>query len=104
MHYSSIIASIAAGASLIAAAPIESCDSYAVDYTVPGGDATILNYALTLEYLERKFYSEGIAMFKKEKFAEAGFPDPFYDNLKEVYYDEVVLLPLLLYVGPGLRF
>lgn len=57
---------------------------------------TILNYALTLEYLKRKFYMGGLAQFKQADFVNAGFPDPFYANLKEVYFDEMVALPLLL--------
>lgn len=51
-------------------------------------DSIILNYALTLEYLERKFYQEGLAKFSKHDFQKAGFPDPFYQNLKEIYLDE----------------
>lgn len=94
MRYSFLVAAFAAGASLVAAAPIEERQTY----TVPGGDVTILNYALTLEYLERKFYMEGLAQFSHDDFVDAGFPDPFYDNLKEVYYDEMVALPSLLSV------
>ncbi|KAI4123518.1 MAG: hypothetical protein LQ347_006123, partial [Umbilicaria vellea] len=51
-------------------------------------DSIILNYALTLEYLERKFYQEGLANYSHADFVAAGFPDPFYANLKEIYYDE----------------
>ena len=51
-------------------------------------DGIILNYALTLEYLERKFYQEALAKFTKADFVAAGYADPFYDNLKEVYVDE----------------
>lgn len=47
-----------------------------------------LNYALTLEYLERKFYQEGIANYSQADFVKGGFPDPFYSNLQEIYYDE----------------
>ncbi len=49
---------------------------------------TVLNYALTLEYLERKFYQEGLANYTQAQFVAAGFPDPFYTNLKEIYFDE----------------
>ena len=93
MRCSSLLAAFAVGASLVTAAPIEERA-----YSVDGGDLTILNYALTLEYLERKFYMEGLAKFTQEDFIDAGFPDPFYDNLKEVYYDEMVVLPLLFLV------
>ncbi|KAI9885720.1 MAG: 26S proteasome regulatory subunit 6B [Watsoniomyces obsoletus] len=51
-------------------------------------DATILNYALTLEFLERKFYREGLANYTQADFIAAGFEDPFYENLKEVARDE----------------
>ncbi|KAI9673632.1 MAG: hypothetical protein M1817_002269 [Caeruleum heppii] len=51
-------------------------------------DFAILNYALTLEYLERKFYMEGLANYTEAQFTAAGFVDPFYKNLKEIYFDE----------------
>jgi hypothetical protein len=90
MRYSTIVPILAAG--LTVAAPVEQRDGpYAVDFNAPpGGDVTILNYALTLEYLERKFYEEGLANYTQADFVAAGFPDPFYDNLKEIYYDEQV--------------
>jgi len=85
----SVIPVLAAG--LVAAAPIEERQTYAADFTAPpGGDTTILNYALTLEYLERKFYQEGLANYTQADFVAAGFNDPFYSNLKEIYYDEQV--------------
>ena len=56
----------------------------------PQGDIGILNYALTLEYLERKFYQEGLAKFTANDFATAGFGSDFYNNLKEIYVDEQV--------------
>ncbi|KAL8802676.1 MAG: hypothetical protein Q9223_006522 [Gallowayella weberi] len=58
--------------------------------TTPKGidDGVILNYALTLEYLERKFYQDALANFTREDFVKAGFEDPFYENLKEIYVDE----------------
>lgn len=49
---------------------------------------TVLNYALTLEYLERKFYQEGLANYTQAQFVAAGFADPFYTNLKQIYFDE----------------
>ncbi|KAL8646030.1 MAG: hypothetical protein Q9210_006372 [Variospora velana] len=51
-------------------------------------DGIILNYALTLEYLERKFYQDGLANYSQAEFVAAGFEDPFYTNLKEIYEDE----------------
>lgn len=78
------------------AAPLETRQDTVTDYNVPpGGDVTILNYALALEYLERKFYMEGLANFTQADFVNAGFPDPFYSNLKQIYYDEQVCLPML---------
>ncbi|KAI4170287.1 MAG: hypothetical protein LQ343_005040 [Gyalolechia ehrenbergii] len=51
-------------------------------------DGIILNYALTLEYLERKFYQDALANYTQADFVAAGFEDPFYTNLKEIYFDE----------------
>jgi hypothetical protein len=56
----------------------------------PGGDIDILNYALTLEYLERKFYQEGLANYTEHDFCDAGFDESFYHNLKSIYDDEKV--------------
>ena len=58
-------------------------------------DADILNYALTLEHLEDKFYREGLANFTADQFASAGFPAPFYDNLKEISSDEMTHVAFL---------
>ncbi len=88
MRYSTFLPILAA--SLVSAAPIEQRDTVEDYNAPPGGDVTILNYALTLEYLERKFYQEGLANYTQADFVAAGFPDPFYANLKEIYYDEEV--------------
>jgi len=54
----------------------------------PQGDIDILNYALTLEYLERKFYQEGLAKYTVNDFCQAGFNGEFYKSLQEIYVDE----------------
>lgn len=58
-------------------------------------DGTILNYALTLEYLERAFYRDGLAMFSRQDFQLAGYPDLFYDNLLEIYLQELTHVTFL---------
>lgn len=40
----------------------------------PPTDVEILNYALTLEYLERDFYKQALAKFSKHDFHHAGYP------------------------------
>ncbi|KAL9111278.1 MAG: hypothetical protein Q9227_004357 [Pyrenula ochraceoflavens] len=44
--------------------------------------------ALTLEYLERDFYQQGLQNYTQEMFVAAGFPDPFYTNLQTIAADE----------------
>jgi uncharacterized ferritin-like protein (DUF455 family) len=51
-------------------------------------DADILNYALTLEHLEATFYARGLQNYTQADFVNAGYPDPFYDNLMRVASDE----------------
>ncbi|KAI9786356.1 MAG: hypothetical protein M1816_008017 [Peltula sp. TS41687] len=80
MHISHLLtAALAAGIST--ASPIEKRQLKVTDVLV-------LNYALTLEFLERKFYREGLANYTREEFIDAGFEDPFYSNLKVIAYDE----------------
>ncbi|EJT99000.1 hypothetical protein DACRYDRAFT_24100 [Dacryopinax primogenitus] len=38
-------------------------------------DNTMLNFALTLEYLENRFYADGLSQFDDTAFTSAGFPD-----------------------------
>lgn len=90
MRTSSSLMGLMAAASM--AAPLEKRANYDAP---PGGDVTILNYALTLEYLERKFYQEGVANYTAEEFQVAGCSETFYENLKEILYDEEV------YQNPG---
>ncbi|KAI9823159.1 MAG: hypothetical protein M1832_002602 [Thelocarpon impressellum] len=77
-----LVAALAVG--LTTASPIAAVKRN--HYTIT--DFDILNYALTLEYLERKFYQEGLANYTQEDFIAAGFADPFYHNLKGIYKDE----------------
>ncbi|MCJ1244599.1 hypothetical protein MMC30_001797 [Trapelia coarctata] len=84
--YFSTAATVLLAAGLSAASPIEKRSHIIYPPTVD--DGIILNYALTLEYLERKFYQEGIANYSQAEFVHAGFADPFYENLKEIYVDE----------------
>ena len=58
-------------------------------------DADILNYALTLEHLEDKFYREGLANYTESDFAAAGFDSTFYNNLKTVSSDETTHVAFL---------
>ncbi|KAH7336063.1 ferritin-like domain-containing protein [Rhexocercosporidium sp. MPI-PUGE-AT-0058] len=76
--------SIAALAAVATAGPVVTERQTAAAVT----DVGILNYALTLEHLEDKFYREGLANYTEADFAEAGFDSTFYNNLKEISYDE----------------
>lgn len=80
------VATALLAAGLSAASPIEKRSHIIYPPTVD--DGIILNYALTLEYLERKFYQDGLANYTQNDFIKAGFEDPFYENLKEIYVDE----------------
>ena len=51
-------------------------------------DADILNYALTLEHLEDKFYREALENYTLADFQAAGFDQTFYNNIKEISSDE----------------
>lgn len=82
---STLLAALTVGLSV--AVPVEIEKRHVVSTPVVN-DVDILNYALTLEYLERKFYSEGLTKFSRADFIKAGFADPFYTNLEQIYSDE----------------
>lgn len=86
MKFSATVAA-ALALGLTFASPIEVQKRHTV-YAPKVDDGIILNYALTLEYLERKFYQEALQKFSRDDFKQAGFADPFYDNLLEIYEDE----------------
>lgn len=58
-------------------------------------DVDILNYALTLEHLEDTFYREGLAQYDLAAFQAAGYDETFYNNVKEVSYDETTHVSFL---------
>lgn len=59
-------------------------------------DATILNYALTLEHLEAAFYAQGIQNFTASDFSSAGFTGPlFYENLMQIAIEEATHVTFL---------
>jgi Ferritin-like domain len=89
MKVATCIAATLALASSAAAGPIKKRQAYT--YT----DADILNYALTLEHLEDKFYREGLANFTQADFAKHGYDETFYQNLKEISYDETTHVTFL---------
>ncbi|KAL8915164.1 MAG: hypothetical protein Q9171_000283 [Xanthocarpia ochracea] len=80
--------SVAAFAAIAAAAPAKN-SLLAIRQAAPAiTDADILNYALTLEHLENRFYLQVLDKFSEGDFESAGFEAPFYANLKTVSKDE----------------
>lgn len=82
---STVAAALAVGLTFASPIKVEKRNTV---YAPKVDDGIILNYALTLEYLERKFYQEALQKFSRDDFQRAGFADPFYDNLLEIYFDE----------------
>lgn len=75
-------------AAIATASPIEKRQT-------PDIDATVLQYALTLEHLEAAFYQEGLANFTAAQFTAAGFGGAFYANLQEIAADEATHVSFL---------
>jgi hypothetical protein len=58
-------------------------------------DATILNYALTLEHLENTFYSEALSKYTAEDFKAANFSEETYNRIKTIGMDEAAHVKFL---------
>lgn len=75
--------------SIVLAATFSTASRIARRVTTPiVDDGIILNYSLTLEFLQRAFYKGGLDRFSCADFVTAGYANPFYDNLREIYADE----------------
>ena len=55
---------------------------------IPVSDSFILNFSLMLKYLQLNLYKAGLATYAQKDFVTAGFEDPFYANLRQIYFDE----------------
>lgn len=51
-------------------------------------DVQILNYALTLEYLEENFYAGALGKFDASAFESAGFPSWVRERFEQIYSHE----------------
>ena len=51
-------------------------------------DGIILNFALTLEFLQRAFYESALAQFTQADFVAAGLEDAFFANVQAICFDE----------------
>ena len=56
----------------------------------PYNDYDILNFALSLEYLGRAFYTQGLNNYSMEDFCNCGFDPSVYENLQKILVDEQV--------------
>ncbi|OLN88680.1 Protein rds1-like protein 1 [Colletotrichum chlorophyti] len=100
MRISPLVLAAMSAASVVGA-PLEKKANYD---PLPGGDTTILQYALVLEYLERKFYEQGLSNYTEADFCqyagEGG--SKFYQNLRNIYEDEKAHVDFLITaLGPA---
>lgn len=51
-------------------------------------DATVLQFALTLEHLENVFYKKALADLSEKAFTDAGYPAKYYSDIKYIAHDE----------------
>jgi hypothetical protein len=58
-------------------------------------DATVLQFALTLEHLENKFYNGALEKFSEKDFNDAGYSSDYYHNLQYIGHDEAEHVKLL---------
>jgi len=58
-------------------------------------DATVLQFALTLEHLENKFYNGALEKFSEKDFMDAGYSADYYHNLQYIGHDEAEHVKLL---------
>lgn len=56
----------------------------------------ILNYTLTLKYLEDKFYYKGLANYLQTDFILVSFNVTFYNNLKEISFNKITYISFLI--------
>lgn len=84
MHFSSLFL-----ASSVATTIASSASLFAKRVSTPHvNDGIILNYALTIEYLQQAFYRRGLEEFKGNAFSSVGFAHLFRDNLIQIYSDK----------------
>jgi len=57
-------------------------------------DGLILNYALTLEFLEAEFYREALAKFSEADFIFSGFSG-VRENVERIFNDELAHVQIL---------